>query len=121
VVRIPDATVKIYTTTNYWLSGDAGVPSVVNAVGAGTAAPDGYTASVARWCTTCHQRAHLDTTIKMVGTTCANCHVAHGSNARRVGASSNPVAQADELASPWRSSLLRIDSDQTICLMCHNS
>jgi len=119
-VRIPDATVKVYTTGNYWLSGDAGVPSVVNAVHAGAAVLDGYTASIARWCTTCHKTAHLDTTIKMVGTTCATCHVAHGSNANGVAASSTPATQPVDLATPCRSSLLRIDSNQTICLMCHN-
>jgi predicted CXXCH cytochrome family protein len=120
-VTIPDATVKVYTTTNYWLSGDAGVPVVVNAVEAGSVVPDGFSASIARWCTTCHQQAHLDTTVKMVGTTCATCHVAHGSNANGVGAGSSPVRQPDDLATPCRSSLLRIDSNQTICLMCHNS
>jgi predicted CXXCH cytochrome family protein len=121
-VRIPDATVKVYTTTNYWLSGDAGVPSVVNTVGAWTAIADGYTASIARWCTTCHQRAHLDTTIKMTGTTCATCHVAHGSNANKGGVtSSSPTTQPDNLATPCRSSLLRIDINQTVCVMCHNS
>jgi predicted CXXCH cytochrome family protein len=120
-VRIPDATVKVYTTTNYWLSGDTGVPSVVNGVKAGSAVPDGYTASIATWCATCHQRAHLDTTVKMVGTTCATCHVAHGSNANRVAASSSPVSQPDDPATPCRSSLLRIDSNQTVCVMCHNS
>jgi predicted CXXCH cytochrome family protein len=120
-VRIPDATVKVYTTTNYWLSGDAGVPSVLSAVEAGSVVPDGFTAGIAGWCTTCHQQAHLETTAKMVGTTCATCHVAHGSNANRVGAGPSPVSQPDHLATPCRSSLLRIDSNQTICLMCHNS
>jgi predicted CXXCH cytochrome family protein len=120
-VRIPDATVKVYTTTNYWLSGDPGVPSVANGVGAGGHFPDGFSAGIARWCTTCHLRAHLNTTIKMVGTTCATCHVAHGSNANRVAPGSSQVNRTGEPATSSRSRLLRIDSNLTVCLMCHNA
>ena len=120
-VKIPDATVKVYTTANYWLSGDVGVPSVVTTVVAGTAVADGYSASIARWCTRCHQGAHLDTTVKMTGTTCATCHVAHGSNANKGGAGSGPANGPDNPAAPNRSNLLRIDSNQTVCVMCHNS
>ncbi|HZX99139.1 MAG TPA: cytochrome c3 family protein [Dermatophilaceae bacterium] len=118
-VTIPDASVKVYTTANYWLSGDAAVPPVVNGVKGGTAAPDGHIGNITRWCTTCHQRNHLDTTIKMTGTTCVTCHVAHGSNASELGAVSSPVQQPDGSTAASRGSLLRVDANLAICVMCH--
>jgi predicted CXXCH cytochrome family protein len=60
-VNIPDATAKVYTTTNYWLSGDLNVPAGGTAL-TGTAVTttpgvgDGYVQNVAAWCTTCHTR-----------------------------------------------------------------
>lgn len=99
-VAIPDASVKIYTTTNYWLSGDAAVPPVVNGAKGGIAIPGGYVGNITRWCTACHQRNHVETTINMTGTTCVTCHVAHGSNASMSGASSSPVKQPDGPAVP---------------------
>jgi hypothetical protein len=119
-VTIPDAGVRVYTTTNYWLSGDASVPAIVNGVTGGTAVPDGYSGNIARWCATCHTGNHFDTTIKMTGTTCVTCHVAHGSNASMSEASSSPVTNSDGSAAPWRGSLLRVDSSRVICIMCHN-
>ena len=118
-VTIPDARVKVYTTTNYWLSGDAAVPPVVNGVKGGIV-PDGYVGNIARWCTTCHQGSHLNTTISMTGTTCVTCHVAHGSNASMSGVSSSPVEQPVGSAAQCRGSLLRVDTSRAICLMCHN-
>jgi predicted CXXCH cytochrome family protein len=67
-VNIPDATSKGYTTTNYWLTGDAsspaggttltGTPKVAGVNGATTTDPatDGYIQNIAAWCTTCHTR-----------------------------------------------------------------
>ena len=67
-VTIPDAVAKVYTTTNYWLSGDTNVPvnsttpftsdanhPLVLTGGAGVQT-DGYIQNVASWCTTCHTR-----------------------------------------------------------------
>jgi hypothetical protein len=119
-VAIPDARAKVYTTTNYWQSGDEHVPPVMNGVKVGTAVRDGYIGSIARWCTTCHLGDHFDVTIEMVGTTCVSCHVAHGSNASMSGPSSSPATQPDGSAVPRRGSLLRVDTSRAICLMCHN-
>jgi predicted CXXCH cytochrome family protein len=120
-VAIPDAVVKVYTTTNYWHSGDQHVPPVTNGLKIGDAVPDGYLGSIARWCTTCHLGSHIDVTIEMVGTTCVSCHVAHGSNASMIGPSSSPATQvADDSAVARPAGLLRVDSSRAICLMCHN-
>jgi len=119
-VTIPDAGVKVYTTTNYWLSGDGAVPAVANGVKGGAAVSDGYSGNIARWCTTCHQRNHFDATIKMTGTTCVTCHVAHGSNASMSRAGSALLTQPDGSAVPRRGNLLRVDTSRAICLMCHN-
>ena len=118
-VAIPDAGVKVYTTVNYWLSGDAGVPPVTNTVNGVTAVRDGYAGNVVSWCTTCHQRNHFDQTIKMTGTSCITCHVAHGSNATMNVAGSNPTQLADGSAVPSRGNLLRVDTIRAICVMCH--
>jgi hypothetical protein len=60
-INIPDATAKVYTTTNYWLSGDSNVPVDATATLTGTKkatdlAADGYINNVSNWCTTCHTR-----------------------------------------------------------------
>jgi len=60
-INIPDATAKVYTTANYWLSGDALVPNDATATLTGTPkagdlAADGYINNIANWCTTCHTR-----------------------------------------------------------------
>jgi len=65
-VNIPDATAKVYTTANYWLSGDSFVPVDATAALTGTAkatdlAADGYINNIANWCTTCHTRYLADT------------------------------------------------------------
>ena len=77
-INIPDAVgTRVYTTGNYWLTGDisvplsqtAGVNGAITTIAAapetgskGTAAaPDGYIANVANWCTTCHTRYLADT------------------------------------------------------------
>jgi len=64
-VNIPDATTKIYTTANYWLSGDSTVPVDASAALTGTkkatdGAADGYINNIANWCTTCHTRYLAD-------------------------------------------------------------
>jgi hypothetical protein len=124
-VRIPDARTKVYTTTNYWLSGDAGVPSVVG-VNVGTHGSDGFIANIAQWCSTCHHRDRCPTKRK-TGTeaNCITCHVAHGSNAGVSGAeTSTPevkaIRAAPEVSTAPRVSgrMLRVDSG-TECLMCH--
>jgi hypothetical protein len=116
---VPDTAAKVYSTANYWLSGDAGVPSVVSAVNGVTAARDGFSANIVQWCSTCHQRNHFDSTIEMKGTTCITCHVAHGSNATLSGARANPVTMADGSAVPSRGHLLRVDTSRAVCIMCH--
>ncbi len=118
-VVIPDAGVKVYTTTNYWLSGDSAVPPVASVVNGVAAVRDGYAANVGRWCATCHQRNHFDKTINMTGTTCVTCHVAHGSNASVSGAKADPVTLVDGSPIPLRGHLLRVDGSRSICVMCH--
>ena len=128
-VRIPDARVKIYTTTNYWLTGDSGVPTYVDGVDGGTGVPDGFTGNIAQWCTTCHTERHSNPNSKMgTGENCITCHVAHGSNAimsgagartSMNGAESVQVSTSVGLAAPCVSSrLLRVDN-AAACLMCH--
>ncbi len=111
-VAIPDASVKVYTTTNYWLSGDVSVPPVVNGVNVGTAIPDGYIGNIAHWCTTCHTQHHSTANDKMGERNCVTCHVAHGSNASMDGS-------AEPHGSNSSSRLLRVDNRAT-CLLCHN-
>ena len=118
-VIVPDAGVKIYDTTNYWLSGDADTAPVSSAVNGVTAVRDGFSATIVQWCSTCHQRNHFDTTIEMKGTTCITCHVAHGSNASLGGAKAHPVTLADGSPVPSRGHLLRVDTSRAICAMCH--
>jgi predicted CXXCH cytochrome family protein len=120
-VTIPDARVKVYTTTNYWLSGDPSVPPVVKGASVGTAASDGYVANIAKWCTTCHTRHHSDANDRMGGQNCVTCHVAHGSNASMSGARVSKVEQPDGSAGAHgsSSSLLRVDNRAT-CILCHN-
>lgn len=130
-VRIPDSSVKVYTTTNYWLSGDAGVPPVVNGVRQGTEVTDGFTSSITPWCTTCHSSRRTGPESKMnVGTNCITCHVAHGSNAsmseasareRTKGATAVQVNMSDGLAAPGKSSVLLRVNNGVACLMCHNA
>lgn len=118
-VMIPDAGVKVYTTANYWLSGDSAVPPVTSVVNGVLAVRDGYAANVGRWCATCHQRNHFDKTITMTGATCVTCHVAHGSNASLSGAKADPVKLVDGSEIPRRGHLLRVDTSRAICVMCH--
>lgn len=119
-VTIPDARVKVYTTTNYWLSGDAGVPPAVKAVNGGPAASDGYLGNIVQWCTTCHSRRHTGASDTMDGQRCVSCHVAHGSNASLSGAAgSGHVQKPDASATRGSSKLLRLN-DRAPCAMCHN-
>ena len=129
-VRIPDARVKVYTTTNYWLTGDSGVPAYVDGVDEGTGVPDGFIGNIAQWCTTCHTERHSNPKSKMgTGENCITCHVAHGSNASMSGEGARAsmsgaeivqVNTSDGLGAPCVSSrLLRVDN-AAACLMCHN-
>jgi predicted CXXCH cytochrome family protein len=142
-VTIPDASVKVYTTTNYWATGDATVPATRNGLPA--VAPDGFIANVSDWCTTCHTRylagsgsyqvdsgdaifkfRHRSDRFDKVGAAnCITCHVAHGSNASMNGYNSKTVPQPDGTAAAEHavgaagSRLLRVDN-RGICVMCHN-
>jgi predicted CXXCH cytochrome family protein len=70
-VNIPQPTSHVYTTTNYWLSGDSTVPADQTGMGVtpknpqvaytnGATAPivgvDGFIQDVAAWCAQCHTR-----------------------------------------------------------------
>ena len=118
-VTIPDASVKVYTTSNYWLSGDAGSPRVVNGVNGAAATSDGYLDNIVQWCTTCHSRRHSGANDTMGGQKCVSCHVAHGSNASTSGPGSGHAQQPDGSAPRGSSKLLRLD-DRAPCSMCHN-
>jgi predicted CXXCH cytochrome family protein len=142
-VAIPDATKKVYTTTNYWLSGDRNVPATANGVPDTTGVvADGYIKNVAQWCTTCHTRynspsgsrsaplagesifmyRHTSTeNTKVTGSkNCITCHVSHGSNASGSGTESSRVLQPGGTSAPAGDSrLLRVDN-RGVCMMCHN-
>jgi len=142
-IKIPDAVGKVYTTTNYWLSGDTNVPVDPTATLTGTTKvtdvqPDGYINNIANWCTTCHTRYLAasgsyktdsgDATLmykhrsnanyKAGAANCITCHVSHGSNAVMSGASigMNP---GDTAVAGADSRLLRVNNRGT-CNMCHN-
>ncbi len=147
-VTVPDATTKVYTTTNYWLAGDSNVPiDAVNGTaftGTADATADGYIQNVAAWCTTCHTRYlaghgsyktpktdgaattdsiftyqhRSDANYKAGAANCITCHVAHGSNASMTGSAAK-VAFPGSTTPSADSRLLRVDNRGT-CLMCHN-
>ena len=137
-IKIPDAVAKVYTTTNYWLSGDTNVPPDTTAALTGTASAsqDGYINNVANWCTTCHTRYLAPTgsyktasgdaiymykhrsnaNYKAGAANCITCHVSHGSNASVAAGGLNP---GDTAVTVGDSKLLRVDNRGT-CVMCHN-
>ena len=137
-IKIPDAGAKVYTTTNYWLSGDTNVLPDATAALTGTAAAsqDGYINNIANWCTTCHTRYLADTgsyktasgdaiymykhrsnaNYKAGAANCITCHVSHGSNASVAAGGLNP---GDTAVTVGDSKLLRVDNRGT-CVMCHN-
>lgn len=142
-VKIPDATgTKVYTTTNYWLSGDSNVPlggtTAIIGTASTTAAPDGYIQNVAAWCTTCHTRYlagsgsyktksgdatfmyrhRSDANNKQGAANCITCHVSHGSNANMVD-SAVVSLPGGGTAPVGDSRLLRVNN-RAACLMCHN-
>lgn len=115
---------KVYTTTNYWL-----VSATNNT---------NFIANVSAWCTTCHTRylttadgsarnalanepiftfRHKSNATAQNAPSCAQCHVAHGSNAA-MGTTSNAVTLPDGTSAGTSSRLLRIDNRGT-CQMCH--
>lgn len=117
------ATVKTYTTANFWKVDD------VNTAG--------YIANVSAWCTTCHTRylantgagsttsgdaiytyRHISTGTTQGSASCVQCHVAHGSNAS-MGTYSDAVSNPDGTVATGDSRLLRINNRGT-CQMCHN-
>jgi len=119
----PVATIKTYTTANYWKSDDANTA--------------GYIANVSGWCTTCHTRylsdsggtnnadaifnyKHKSDGKTLGSANCITCHVSHGSNAS-MSAVANAVPNPGAAAGTVRTSsnLLRIDNKGT-CQMCHN-
>jgi len=145
-IVIPDASTKVYTTTDFWQTGSPSVLKIINGVEVtAKVTPDGFIANISDWCTTCHTRyrspalgrsantgdaiftyRHTTTKIDSVGTrNCITCHVAHGSNASAMGDESSKVLQPNSLAAPANvdgsadSRLLRLDN-RGICEMCHN-
>lgn len=128
-VAIPDAGTKTYTTENFWRVEDPAAP--------------GFLAGVSAWCATCHTRylssssyaesgdavfteLHRSDQTQQGSAGCAQCHVAHGSNAavEEEGAGSGGVSSPERAHGPdpvpaaAGSYLLRIDGRGT-CLMCH--
>jgi predicted CXXCH cytochrome family protein len=112
-VKIPDATTKVYTTSNYWDVTDRNVPNVAG-VALATTETDGYITNVAQWCSTCHTRylagsgsyktpltdpttgavdavftyRHRSNRNNSAGVSrpnCIQCHVSHGSNVAMSG------------------------------------
>ncbi len=126
-VEIPDASTKVYTTTNYWKVEDGNAP--------------GFVAKISEWCAACHTRylageesattpssdavykyRHRTNFTDQGMPTCIQCHVAHGSNAS-MGPYSSAVPNPDGSAATGTeagadSRLLRIDS-RGVCKMCH--
>jgi predicted CXXCH cytochrome family protein len=139
-IKIPDAVAKVYTTANYWLSGDTNVPVDATATLTGTAAAgqDGYINNVANWCTTCHTRYlaasgsyktnsgdatymykhRSNANYKAGAANCITCHVSHGSNATMVG-NAIGLNPGDTAVVGADSRLLRVNNRGT-CNMCHN-
>jgi hypothetical protein len=144
-VSIPDATSKVYTTTNYWDVTDRTVPNVAG-VALATTETDGYITNVAQWCSTCHTRylagsgsyktnsgdavftyRHRSNRNNSAGVSrpnCIQCHVSHGSNVSMSGdaaAASLPggATLAPTDAGYGDSKLLRVNNRGT-CVMCHN-
>jgi predicted CXXCH cytochrome family protein len=122
-VAIPDATTKVYTTSNYWRTDD------VNALG--------FAEKISAWCTTCHSRYLADhegstysgdpvysyrhstsSTSQGAGQrNCVQCHVAHGSNSSMSGRAAS-VTFPDGTAGGSDSRLLRADN-RGVCQLCH--
>jgi len=144
-VSIPDATAKVYTTTNYWDVTDRNVPNVAG-VALATTETDGYITNIAQWCSTCHTRylagsksyltnsgdavftyRHRSNRNNSAGVSrpnCIQCHVSHGSNVSMSGdaaAASLPggATLASTDAGYGDSRLLRVNNRGT-CVMCHN-
>jgi len=144
-VKIPDATAKVYTTTNYWDVTDRNVPNVAGVALLPTET-DGYITNIAQWCATCHTRylagsgsyqinsgdavftyRHRSNRNNSAGVSrpnCIQCHVSHGSNVSMEGdaaAASMPggATLAPTDAGYGDSKLLRVNNRGT-CVMCHN-
>ena len=121
-VGIADSTsAKVYTTANYWTPSSAETGNT-------------FIANVSSWCSTCHtkynsgttntdgayQNRHRSNVTTDNAPTCAQCHVAHGSNVA-MGTQSAAVKDPGgaTLIATQASRLLRIDN-RGICQMCHN-
>jgi predicted CXXCH cytochrome family protein len=144
-VKIPDATSKVYTTSDYWSVTDRNVPNVAGVALLPTET-DGYITNVSQWCATCHTRylagsssyqinsgdalftyRHRSNRTDKAGVSrpsCIQCHVSHGSNVAMAGeaaAASYPggaTLKAGD-AGYGDSKLLRVNNRGT-CVMCHN-
>lgn len=120
-VTIPDASTKLYTTTNYWNVEDPYDPA--------------FLSDISAWCATCHTRylsstsytdsgdaiftsRHITSQTTQGSANCIQCHVAHGSNATVEEGLSTGVHSPTTVGTGLGSSLLRID-DKGTCRMCH--
>jgi predicted CXXCH cytochrome family protein len=118
-VNIPDALTKVYTTTDYWLVGDANVPLITGGALPAAGTPDGYIANVAAWCTTCHTRylapsgsagvnsgdalftyKHRSESGKANSPNCIQCHVSHGTSATMTSRAASFTAPDGSLPTP---------------------
>jgi predicted CXXCH cytochrome family protein len=145
-ITIPDSAVKVYTTSNYWLTDDPNSPlstprDVTSSSGTVTTyTPTVFIDGISAWCSTCHTRYlapagsaetpsgdsvfmyrhRSDQNYKAGGANCITCHVSHGSNAKMTGTESGHVPLPSGAAAPAGDSrLLRVDNRGT-CNMCHN-
>ena len=131
-VTIPDATTKVYTTTNYWASWDTNQME--------------FEYKISEWCSQCHTRLlagsgsgnansgdamytyrHRTSYTKQeyekspppkAKPNCVQCHVAHGTDAT-MGENSSHVAYPNGVVGKETSFLLRLDN-RGVCQTCHN-
>jgi predicted CXXCH cytochrome family protein len=131
-VTIPDATTKVYTTTNYWASWDTNQME--------------FQYKISEWCSTCHTRLlaasgsgnansgdatytyrHRTSYTKeeyekspppKAKPNCIQCHVSHGTDAT-MGENSSGVPFPNGVVGKGTSFLLRLDN-RGVCQTCHN-
>jgi len=131
-VTIPDATTKVYTTTNYWASWDTNQME--------------FRYKISEWCSQCHTRLlagsgsgnansgdamytyrHRTSYTKeewekspppKAKPNCIQCHVAHGTDAT-MGENSSQVPYPNGVVGKETSFLLRLDN-RGVCQTCHN-
>lgn len=135
-----DSAAMTDTATN-WILGATSITDptpVAKKLSTSAGQVDSYTANVAAWCTTCHTRYLAPSqswatnsgdavfTYRHTGDNvggeassnrnCAQCHVAHGSNAEMANSA---VEWPGGTTKTTDSRLLRVD-ERGVCLMCHN-